>query len=412
MQKVILFLDPRGTATEVVKAAKAAGWRTTALVSHPDLASAECRAALDLIADAPDWNDIPAVKTAADQFLRGAERVGVYFSMDACATAGNLLRQEHRLPHIAPDAMALVIDKRRLRQFLRQKGLSQLGSLDMEQAEALTSWPFKGAAYFKPVHGVVSAFVTKVSTIAELRDAARSFRDDAHKDPDYVRRYLDRDGRRYHLEESCEGELLSLESLASGGRMQKMGLLSRILYSRNHIIEMGSCFPYPHPKAALIAEKLSAIHQAVGFTEGPAHTELIITRDDQVELIDFNPRIVGADVLWSINFALGIELQKQLLAWAVGENVAIDTEIKGYSCLQYVLPPQALTFASLALPSGSEVRYQKCFVAAGTKVESVERQTDYLGCYLTFMPTFAAAVARSGQLRADVKVNGEWPGSF
>jgi ATP-grasp domain len=403
--KKLLFLDPRGTAIEVVKAAKEEGWRCVAVISHPGIVSNDCRDLLDYTEEAPDWSDLLAVQAKAEVLLANATKIGVYFSMDACAIAGNHLRSIYGLPHIDFSVMELILDKWRLRKFLRGVGLSNLRCLSDADMEALNAWPFAAAAYFKPVHGFFSAYVTCVTSLTSLRIAQEAFKSDRSEGPEYIRRYINRNGGHFFLEEACEGELLSIETLTSDGKIQKLGILSRILYSRNHVIEMGSCFPYPHPQSAAIERKLREIHTAVGFSEGPAHTELIVTADGRIELIDFNPRIVGADVLWSINFSLGIELQKCLLAWATGGNVSIDAEIKGYSCLQYVLPPEPMIFRDLSLPDHPEIRYRKTFLATGTAVESIERQTDYLGCYLTFMPSFDAAINRSFELRDEVWIN-------
>ncbi len=191
-----------------------------------------------------------------------------------------------------------------------------------------------------------------------------------------------------------------------------MGLLSRILYSKNPIVEMGSCFPYPHPLRDKIIATVEKAHALLGFTEGASHVEVIVSKTGDVEIIDFNPRFVGADVLQSINNSYGIRIEELLLDWACGKEVVISSNKQQYACLQYVLSPEPLKFDSISLPTVPEVKFKTTFVKPGAELSSIDRQLDYVGCYLTVMPTFESAVHRSKELRSDAKINGYLEGAY
>jgi biotin carboxylase len=198
----------------------------------------------------------------------------------------------------------------------------------------------------------------------------------------------------------------------TNGKFQVLGLLSRILYSKNPIVEMGSCFPYPHPQREKIITLVETAHQALGLTDGPTHTEVIVNENGEVEIIDLNPRFVGADVLQSINYAYGIKAQEILLDYALGENPVIDFSENRYSCLQYFFPPEVASLQSVDFPEGTEIKFHSQFIANGSKLSTVNRQIDYLGCYLTVMPSFSEALNRSRELRSQVKINGDQNGVF
>jgi biotin carboxylase len=184
-----------------------------------------------------------------------------------------------------------------------------------------------------------------------------------------------------------------------------LGLLSRILYSKNPIVEMGSCFPYPHPLADQILDLVRAAHRVLGISDGPTHTEVIVDKHGRIEIIDLNPRFVGADVLQSINHAFDVKIENQLLNFAIGLETHLPIEANQYACLQYILPPSVKYFEHIDFPRNEEVKFSTQFLLPGTAIKSRDRQIDYLGCYLTVMNTFDEAVHRSRELRTQIKVN-------
>ena len=184
-----------------------------------------------------------------------------------------------------------------------------------------------------------------------------------------------------------------------------LGLLSRILYSKNPVVEMGSCFPYPHPLAEKIVSLVARAHEVLGLTDGPTHTEVIVNPAGEVEIIDLNPRFVGADVLQSINHAFEIKVEEVLLDWALSNNIVVPKGHRKFSCLQYFLPPAVDTLESVRFPVDSTIRFTSTFISPGSNIESQERQIDYLGCYLTVGSSFDAALRKSNELRSGIVIN-------
>lgn len=76
------------------------------------------------------------------------------------------------------------------------------------------------------------------------------------------------------------------------------------------------------------------------------------------------------------------------------------------------LPPRVPVLETVAFPEAPEVRFRTSYIQPGTPISSNDRQIDYLGCYLTVMPQFDAALRRSRELRAAIRVNGSEPGVF
>lgn len=409
----VLFLEPRGTAFEVVHEARRRGYRTVVFSLEPQSAIHLSSAYQSRMASVDEWHVVPSFSDLAsllNQTRALGDVAAIYYSLDITAEPASFLRAMLGLPATPSPVMHTILNKAELRLRLFEMGLSELRSVPAESVLSATQWPFNGPVYFKPAFGAYSAYVKRCETIEDVRAAYRAFLQRDADAPVWLSQHIDRGGAI--LEEAIDGELMSVEAIFSGGRMQTLGITSRILLSTDATVEMGSCFPYPHPMAEKILEKVRRVHEALLFTEGPTHTELIVSPDGRIEIIDLNPRFVGADVLQSINFALDTQVQSLLLDWALGKPVSAPLQIAGYSCLQYFLAPQPLKLDSIALPEAPEVRFSNRLAEPGSELKSKGRQMDHLGCYLTFDKSFSEAIARSKQLRSGVVVNGKWGGSY
>ena len=253
--------------------------------------------------------------------------------------------------------------------------------------------------------------MSRCESLEDLDKAKSVWRNGNSDDARVVRDFL-ASGNKYHLEEAIDGELLSVEGVSWNGEFKILGLLSRILFSENPIVEMGSCFPYPHPLTDKIIEHVRKSHLALGYTDGFSHVEVIVTPRGEVEIIDFNARFVGADVLQSINHAYGIRIEETLLDWTLGRKPGFMPKKSDFSCLQYVLPPRSVVVNEITLPKAPDVVFSTALVPPGTEVQSTDQQLDYLGCYLTTGPSFQRAIERSKQLRDAVRINDTLQGAY
>lgn len=411
MDDVVIFLEPKGAQMEIVREAKRRGFGTVVFasdpnvlksLSHPYASALDC---IDAVYPVENWSRTEEVMSLADGLVREGKAVrGVYSGLDTCAVPCATLRKRFGLPTPEPETIELILDKHRLRTRLLELGLSRLRTFHGSGVDGWDEWRVGRPAYFKPVHGASSMYVERCESLSDLRRARRKWREDASPLPKYVANYLN-SKREYHLEEAFDGELMSVEAVWFRGRFHYVGLTSRILYSKNPTIEMGSCFPYPHPLADKIVEHVRRAHAALGFTDGPAHTEVIVSPQGEVEIIDLNPRFVGVDVLQSINFAYGIRFQSALCDWALGVEPTIRPKGNEFSCLQYILPPRQLIFESLDFPEAPEVKFHTTLARPGAVVYDLARQVDYMGCYLTVQPSYAGALERSRELRDGILIN-------
>ena len=417
MKGAVIFLDPKGTILEIIRIAKQRGYQVIALSSDASLLNAapdpykSALSCIERVIHVKNWTNERAILNICDSIHSEMPIVGVYAGMDSCAKILAQLRDKYGLPTSRAEDLEIILNKYSLRKKLNALGLSKIKNYHSDEVSKWSAWVPKGAVYFKPVHGFFSAYVRRCENMIELQDAIATLKAGNKDEPEYITNYL-RKTNDFLLEDAFDGELLSVEAIACNGNVQVLGLLSRILYSKDPVVEMGSCFPYPHSLSDKIISLVKNAHEALGLTDGPTHTEVIVNRNGEVEIIDLNPRFVGADVLQSINYAFGIKIQEALFDYTIGAEVKINKKEEHYSCIQYFLPPLIETLKNVLFPDVPEIKFSAAFMAPGAKVANTKRQIDYLGCYLTVMPTFQSAVDRSKELRSMVKINDNYIGEY
>lgn len=424
-KQVVIFLQPLNNIMEVVRAAKDRDYYIVAVFSELisffppyDIGYSK----IDKIIMVDDWSDINNIYQKIKQATGSLQIIGSYVGCEPACIMNAYLRRQENLIGDTVETIQLITDKYQVRQKLKQENLSSLSALpiasELKQLDALSNWD-TWPAYFKPTHGAGSEGVIRCENHTDLSHAITQQQDSKNlpSTPKWLKKYITSSNYSYsyYLEEALEGELLSVEGYSFNSTFYPIGLLSRILFSENSAIEMGSCFPYPHQKAKEIIAFVQAAHKALNITYGPTHTEIIISPNGQIEIIDLNPRFVGADVIMSINNAYQIQIQELLLDLAIGKQPRFDYPVKDhqYACLQYILPPTGLRkFKSLDFPKDNSVVYTHLCKATNTSINSNSGQLDVLGAYLTLKSDYQQAVEHSFSLRDKIKINGNLKGKF
>ena len=280
MINAICFLEPKGTIFEVVKAAKEQDLYTIAFVNNkerfldepePYLTSAK---GLDKVILIPSWSDEKSLLDITDHLESKYKIVGVYSGLDATMSITSTLRKKYSLPAPPKETIDLILNKFELRKLLNKKDLSNIVATSRQYLEQMNSEQLHYPVYFKPIRGCSSAYVSKCYNIEDINKAKTEFKRKSISLPNFFDKFI-HDNNDWYVEEAFEGELLSVEAIMDRGSFYSLGLVSRILYSKNPIVEMGSCFPYSHPIEKDIVDKVKRVHEEIGFFHGPTHTEVI-----------------------------------------------------------------------------------------------------------------------------------------
>ena len=225
------------------------------------------------------------------------------------------------------------------------------------------------------------------------------------------RKHLMRSGALF-LELGAKGELMSVEGWVYDGRFHALGLTSRTVLSRDNSIEMGATFPYEHPLRDAIVAKVTTIHRVLGITHGATHTEVMVSPDGDIELIELNPRFAGSDILLLINLAGRMSVGDLLVDLATGvAPAACASEPQCYASVQQLLAPAgtiALQDFTIDEAVATEVRM---FKPLGGALTSTNYQHDQIAAFMVQDDSYTAVLRAAQQARSSVRVNGVLLGS-
>ncbi|MGH3375720.1 MAG: ATP-grasp domain-containing protein [Actinoallomurus sp.] len=356
MTPTLVLFEMQGQQVLVAEEAKSRGLRTVTL-NHDPLRTSGPFAVRDGVIDehihVASWSDGDAVRRLVGEVERGNDIVGVHASFEPTQRYAIELRGRLGLPHNTVEDTLHVLDKGWVRRRLHAEGLSRLGHTTLPEALTWETWQFDGPAVLKPGNGTASVLCFIVRSLDELREAAATAR--AAKIPNpLMHEYVTAHGE-FVLEELAQGELLSVESLVSRGKVQHVGLTGRYMLAADPVVEQGLFFPYEHPRAAEIIEVCARFHESLNVVEGATHIEVMVPDSGPIELIDFNLRFAGIGAIALASDAFGVPFARYLADLACGLEPDLSRlERRRYAVDVAVMPPAGVTeFRDLTFAPGT-----------------------------------------------------------
>lgn len=294
-----------------------------------------------------------------------------------------------------PASVALLNDKLAMRTLLRDKGISSVR--------------FATARCWQDVAGLLADFtlpvVVKPTTLAGSRgtflltdpadlpawgDTLASYRYDG---PLLVEEYL-------------RGPEFSVETLTVRGVHHVIGVTRKLLGPLPHFVELGHIFPEPDTaETRAVAALAIELLDAVGYSCGPAHTEVILTGDGPA-LVESQARLGGDKIPQVAALATGFDMERGIFAALAGQAPRLDTPRKVGHIAYLSLP-----IGTLRAVSGLDEVRGLDFVdtlsfpfAAGDRIpETVNSKTRHGFVILTGADA-AQVRARADQVRELIKV--------
>ncbi|GAA5213702.1 acetyl-CoA carboxylase biotin carboxylase subunit family protein [Corallincola platygyrae] len=352
------------------------------------------------------WLDDEPILNKLAELSETYRFVGSYAAAEITLPFESKFRDIYELNGISHEQVMFLLDKEKVRNHLREKGLTSLKTISQEQAEGIQDWPADDEYFFKPVNGVGSAQVARIRTHAQLQQMIQGWQDKPEITLSILRQYLELNNR-FYLEEAAKGELMSIEGFVVNGVYQPLGLSSRHLHEQNSAIEMGLGFPYEHQFMDKIIDKVTQIHQALNINCGPTHTEVMVDDNGEVELIELNIRFVGSDTILAINEVMGSKAEELILATTLGEETEFDCPYSQskFAYVREIMPPLDLEcLESMVFPP--EAIFSKQKVANGSTLKGKRTQMDQIGTFMTVGASMAEAIAVSAEAMSKILVNG------
>lgn len=407
MNNVFLVFEPLNHMFKVIIAAKKRGLNIVVLHSMPlncPPSFAEAANCIDGAIEVKDWLDNEAIISAVDDVARDMKIVGTYAAAELTLYAEALTRKKYGLPVTPPEVIKNYLDKYNVRKKLHESGLTELKFIHGDEISKSDVWQFSGAAFFKPCCGAGSTRVKKCLSIADVREQEKLWLNKDEIFPPVLRTFIEHNND-YFVESAAEGELVSVECLVFNGEPNALGLSSRSLLRRNPTIELGASFPYQHKYSAAIIEKVVNAHKVLGITHGPTHTEVMVSEDGKIEIIEVNLRMAGSDMLLVMSSGLKINFEELLVDLSIGKKPETDFSREQHiSAMQLVLAPSGTSvFESIEFPA--EVEYFRQLKQAGATMKSTDTEGDYIGSFIISAKNSEQLKEKVSAIRKNIRVN-------
>jgi biotin carboxylase len=157
----------------------------------------------------------------------------------------------------------------------------------------------------------------------------------------------------YLIEEFMEGHEISIDALTQKGRTTIMGIADQIRMKPPYFVQLAEYMPFMCDKVLLdsINKLVKKTIDAMGITDSPSHTELII-KDGGLKIVEIGCRIGGDNIHDAVYQTTGYNLMYEAIMIALG--IERHYSIKAPLChtaMEYLLPQKEGIIKNIQIPS-------------------------------------------------------------
>lgn len=139
------------------------------------------------------------------------------------------------------------------------------------------------------------------------------------------------------VEEYMTGPEVSVETLTVDGECHVIQITDKITTGAPHFVEMGHTQPTRLPRiiSAKIVEVTKAANKAIGITNGPSHTEIIVTEGGP-KIVELGARL-GGDCITThlVPLSTGVDMVECCIKIALGGKPDIEPKFNKGSAIRY-----------------------------------------------------------------------------
>ncbi|MEU8654853.1 ATP-grasp domain-containing protein [Streptomyces sp. NPDC048737] len=273
-----------------------------------------------------DYQDIGLVTALARALHAHTPFTRVFSQTEAGPLVAGHLTTVLGLPGNSAAVTRLLHDKLALRSLLNERGIGRVEVARGSSRETLQRFVDRhGAAVVKPTMGSGSLGVRKVLSASEVPATL-----------DWLASFGVRD---FMVEELLVGAELSVETFSVGGRHSVVAITGKD--NGGGVVALGHVVP-----AVLSTRQASAVEDitlrmldAVGLTEGPAHTEVILTADGP-RVVESHNRCAGGYINELVELVYGVDMERTtyLLARNPGPS-RVRERGQGAAAVRFLAPP-------------------------------------------------------------------------
>lgn len=383
----LLIIDlPGGNDTDIVDAALRMGCEFSFLTS--DLRHYQCQDTVfkklsQAFACLEIQNFNYADVEAAVEKLHSTRPINAILSLlDTRLVEAAKLAAKLRLPYLNPDSATLLRDKSLVRQRLSQKGISQPSYLKAETtSELINAVEQLGLpVLIKPVDGYGSQNIVVLQEQADLDPWISPLEDMLPIGADYGLGVHARD--KLVIERFLSGCLMGCDTLSFEGKHQLLGVHEKKMFAPPSFAIQGGTFRSRSAEHEVIENYVFSVLDAVGFNCGAAHVEIMVTTEGP-QLIEINPRLVGAKIARLSSHGLGYSLHEALIRLHLGDADCPlpNSSRPAVAVSRWIAAPCAGLMKDLSLPDQSDRRIKEVDILAkaGDRVNPPFENSDRLG---------------------------------
>ena len=230
------------------------------------------------------------------------------------------LAQRLKLHHLNPLSARLLRDKFDVRLRLSQAGLKQpdfaLATTTAELKQAVNTLGLP--VLIKPADGYGSQNIVALRTEEDLDPLFSPLEVMLPSHADYGLGVLAND--RLLVERYMTGDFIGCDTFTIDNEHYLLGVNEKVMFPPPSFAIRGSCFT---PRIAgdarhkALEEYVFAALDAVGFDQGATHIELMMTEEGP-QLIEINPRLVGAKIARQVGYAMNRSIHLDLINLHLG----------------------------------------------------------------------------------------------
>ena len=241
-----------------------------------------------------------------------------------------LVAKELSLVGISEDTAIKATNKAQMRQSFYENGVASPRSFNISNKFELIKAieKIQGKFIIKPADNSGSRGVCLVNNFLE-----------AERVYEYSRKYS-RNGDVV-VEEFMTGPEVSVELLAIDEKYHVLQVTDKLTTGAPHFVEIGHSQPSTLPKDDLEKIKTLAVQaaKAVGIKNGPAHAEIILTKDGP-KMVEIGARMGGGCITTHlVPLSTGINMTKAVIQIALGESPNVESEYEKGSAIRFIIPP-------------------------------------------------------------------------
>ncbi|MHA2900607.1 ATP-grasp domain-containing protein [Enterobacter sp. AD2-3] len=315
MQKHLLIV---GGATSYTPIAKKAGHKISLLLPAKKLANRKDLGLYDRIITIPE-------KGTLEEWLGSAVLINQFDRIDAVGAFNEeaefyavAIAEKLGLPCSSRQLVELTHDKNAMRQVLKQHGLDDTASCviteDLVCGVEGFAEQYGYPVIIKPLNARGSTGISIVRNKDECAEGVAWFKKHAGNYSMLVEQFL-------------EGTEWSVEAFSENGQ-HKIICITQKFKDSEHFVETGHCLPafIPVEDEISIKEYVNKILTALGFTNGPSHTEIMLTRKGP-RIIETHTRLAGDRITDLIRHVSGIDPDTLWVHQVMGQSIFSDIPV-------------------------------------------------------------------------------------